>query len=192
MKRLQQHTNTITLCHWWCWCCFHLLLLSYKTSQIKYSFNSLSLHFLQISSQICELDQRNPEARKKKKHSFDDHLWTLNWLLHQPQLLLAPGSSVFRVLLFVSGRSAGSEGSVCERTQDEEAVLLLPDPLQQFVDSRDGQGLGPQRTEAEVKLEATCHLQERRWNNTRTFKWLLQDVTGSAFTTEFWDVKLTC
>lgn len=60
------------------------------------------------------------------------------------------------------GRSAGSEGSVRERTQDEEAILLLPDPLQQFVDSRDGQGLRPQRTEAEVELEAACHLQERR------------------------------
>lgn len=61
---------------------------------------------------------------------------------------------------FCLRRSASSEGSVCERAQDEEAILLLPDPLQQFVDSRYGQSLGPQRTEAEVELKATCHLQE--------------------------------
>lgn len=65
-----------------------------------------------------------------------------------------------RVTLYVSGHQQGSEGSVCERTQDEEAILLLPDPLQQFVDSREGQGLSPQRTEADVELKATCHLQE--------------------------------
>lgn len=53
-----------------------------------------------------------------------------------------------------------AEGSVCERAQDEEAILFLPDPLQQFVDSRDGQRLGPERTEAEVELKATCHLQK--------------------------------
>ena len=52
------------------------------------------------------------------------------------------------------------EGLVCERTEDEEAVLLLPDPLQQFVNSRHGQGLGPQGTEAKVELKATCHLRK--------------------------------
>lgn len=55
-----------------------------------------------------------------------------------------------------------SEGSVCEGAQNEEAILLLPDPLQQFVDSRNSQRLGPQWTEAEVKLEATRHLAKER------------------------------
>jgi len=65
-------------------------------------------------------------------------------------------------------------GSVRERTQDEEAILLLPDPLQQLGDGRDGHGLGPQRTEAEVQLEATCHLQERRRRHSSYSKCVLQ------------------
>ena len=66
---------------------------------------------------------------------------------------------MFKVTLLCFRRSAGS---VCERTQDEEALLFLPDPFQQFVDGRHGHSLGPQRTEAEVELEATRHLEDRR------------------------------
>lgn len=58
-------------------------------------------------------------------------------------------------------RSGGGGSSVCQRAQDEETILLLPDPLQQFVDSRDGHRLGPQRTEAEVELETISHLRVR-------------------------------
>lgn len=61
--------------------------------------------------------------------------------------------------------------SVREMTQDEKTILLLLDPLQQFVDSRKGQSLRPQRTEDEVELEATCHLRtdERAKTGIRTF-----------------------
>lgn len=86
-------------------------------------------------------------------------MWTLKCRLLNPQLLAAPGQ--FRRSgqgdAFCSSRSVSSEGSVCERTQDEETILLLPNPLQQFVDSRDRQGLGRQWTEAEVELETTCY-----------------------------------
>lgn len=70
---------------------------------------------------------------------------------------VAPGQLAFSDALCFS-----SESLVCERTQDEEAILLLSDPLHQFVGSSDRQGLGPQWTEAEVELEAACHLQERK------------------------------
>lgn len=57
----------------------------------------------------------------------------------------------------VGVRQGRHEGSVCEGAQDEEAILLLPDPLQQFVDSSNSHRLCPQRTEAEVDLEAAGH-----------------------------------
>lgn len=68
-------------------------------------------------------------------------------------------STKYKVLFcFCFRRSVGSKSSVRQRAQDEEAILLLPDPLQQLVDGRDGYCLGPQRTEAEVELKAICHL----------------------------------
>lgn len=81
-----------------------------------------------------------------------------------------------------------SEGSVCQGAQDEKAILLLPDPLQQFVDSRNSQRLGPQRTEAEVKFEATCHLAEEkgdkdRQNENRNFSYI-SHLSGSAQVTQ--------
>lgn len=53
------------------------------------------------------------------------------------------------------------DSSVCQRTEDEETVLLLPDPFQQLSNSRHGQGLGSQGTETEVELKATRYLRER-------------------------------
>lgn len=49
--------------------------------------------------------------------------------------------------------------SICKGSQDEEAIFLFPDPLQQLVDCSDRHGLGGQRTEAEVELKAAGHLQ---------------------------------
>lgn len=66
-----------------------------------------------------------------------------------------------------SSDAGGQPDSVCEGAQDEEAIFLLPDPLQQFVDSRDSLGLGPERTEAEVELKATCRLQDQTRDRTR-------------------------
>lgn len=65
---------------------------------------------------------------------------------------------------FPFSRSASRKVSVCKRTEDEETILLLPDPLHEFVGSCHCQGLGPQWTEAEVELEAARHLQEASWN----------------------------
>lgn len=103
----------------------------------------------------CVLDQRNPEARKQSL--------AFTIILNTEITALSSTAAVSTKQVGVKGdvvcftRSTGREDSVCERTQDEEAILFFSDPLQQFVDSRDSQGLGPQWTEAEVELEATCH-----------------------------------
>lgn len=53
-------------------------------------------------------------------------------------------------------------GSVRERVEDKETVLLLSDPLQQLGEGRQGQSFRGQRTEAEVELEAAGGLRRRR------------------------------
>lgn len=62
-----------------------------------------------------------------------------------------------KFFVFISGGSVSSEDSVCERTQDEKTILLPPDPLQEFVNGGERQGLRGQRAEAEVELEASRH-----------------------------------
>lgn len=49
--------------------------------------------------------------------------------------------------------------SVRQWTQDEESILLLPDPLEKSADSRHSQCLGGHGAEAEVELKAVGHLQ---------------------------------
>ena len=51
-------------------------------------------------------------------------------------------------------------GSVGERAEDEETVLLLPYPLEQLVDRRHGLHLGHQRGQAQVELKAAGQLEE--------------------------------
>lgn len=60
-----------------------------------------------------------------------------------------------------------SQNSVRQGTQDEESILLLPDPLEKFIDSRHGQRFGGQRAEAEVELEAVGHLQRETGHKRR-------------------------
>lgn len=78
---------------------------------------------------------------------------------HHLQLWLAPRLSRFKALDSGGKRPDTSRTSVRQWTQDEESILLLPDPLEKSVDSRHSQRLGGHRAEAEVELEAVGHLQ---------------------------------
>lgn len=58
----------------------------------------------------------------------------------------------------VPGGAVCSGPSVGQRAEDEEAIFLLPYPLEQPVDRGHGLDLGPQRGQAEVELEAAGQL----------------------------------
>jgi len=51
-----------------------------------------------------------------------------------------------------------SRSSVGERAEDEEAIFLLPYPLEQLVDRGHGLHLGHQGRQAEVELKAAGQL----------------------------------